>query len=67
MEPNDQPSVLTVDELRLRLRCGRRAAYEAIARGEVPGVIRLGRSIRISTAAVDRWLNGDGEVTDGNN
>jgi excisionase family DNA binding protein len=52
------PDVLTVDELAERLRIGRRAAYEAVRRGEIPGVVRVGRSIRISTHAVDEWLSG---------
>lgn len=58
----DDPVVLTVDELAARLRIGRRAAYEAVSRGEVPGVIRVGRSIRISTAAVDAWFLIGGEA-----
>jgi len=51
------PEVLTVEELAGRLRIGRRAAYEAIARGDVPGVVRVGRTIRISRTAIDRWLH----------
>lgn len=51
--------VMTVDELADRLRIGRRAAYEAVRRGEIPGVVRIGRTIRVSAAAVDRWLGED--------
>ena len=52
-------AVIRVEDLAARLDIGRRAAYEAVARGDVPGVIRIGRSIRISRVAVDRWLAGE--------
>ena len=52
-------AVMKVDELAELIACGRRQTYEAIARGDVPGVIRIGRSIRVSRAAVDRWLAGE--------
>ena len=57
-------AVIRVDDLAARLDIGRRAAYEAVARGDVPGVIRIGRSIRISRVAVDRWLAGEPEDDD---
>lgn len=56
--------VLTVEELAARLRIGRRQAYEAIRRGEIPGVIRIGRSLRISSHAVSAWLH-DGAAEGG--
>lgn len=49
--------VLTVPELARLLRIGRNSAYEAIQRGEIPGVIRVGRSIRVSRATVVRWIS----------
>ena len=57
-------AVIRVEDLAARLDIGRRAAYEAVARGDVPGVIRIGRSIRISRQAVDRWLAGEPEDDD---
>ncbi len=57
-------AVMKVDELAELIACGRRQTYEAIARGDVPGVIRIGRSIRVSRAAVDRWLAGEPEDDD---
>lgn len=56
------PAVITVDELAGLLRVERKTAYAAVMRGEVPGVRRLGRCIRISRDAVMRWL-ADGEDT----
>jgi excisionase family DNA binding protein len=49
-----------VPELAARLRIGRRAAYEAVKRGDVPGAVRIGRTIRVSAYAVDQWIHGTG-------
>lgn len=51
--------VMTVEEARLRLRIGRNAMYEAIARAEIPS-IRVGRKILVPRAAFDRMISGDG-------
>ena len=59
-----EPEVITVDELASRCRIGRRQAYQLVRDGVVPGVIRLGKSIRISRQAVDRWLAGEPEDDD---
>lgn len=48
--------VLTVPELAQLLRIGRNSAYEAIQRGEIPGVVRIGRTVRVSKATVLRWM-----------
>ena len=55
------PPVITVDELAELLRVERKTAYAAVTRGEIPGVRRLGRCIRISRDAAMRWL-GEGET-----
>jgi excisionase family DNA binding protein len=51
--------VYTVEELADLMRWSRNAAYERVRKGEVPGVIRVGRTIRISAMAIDRWLSAD--------
>lgn len=51
-------AVLTVDELAAYLRLDRKAVYDAIHRGEIPGVQRIGRCYRISRVAITRWLSG---------
>jgi excisionase family DNA binding protein len=57
------PHVLTVDELAALLRLERKAAYAAIRRGEIPGVQRIGRTIRISSHVLMKWLSeGQGRV-----
>ena len=48
--------VLTVDELAALLRVDRKTAYEAIQRGEIPGIRRIGKAIRVARDAVLRWL-----------
>jgi excisionase family DNA binding protein len=54
------PELLTVPEVAERLRIGRRAAYEAIARGEIPGAVKIGRTIRVSSFMLGQWLHGTG-------
>jgi len=52
----DHP-LLTVQEAAELLRVSRNAAYDLVARGELPA-IRLGRQIRISRALIEGWLSG---------
>jgi excisionase family DNA binding protein len=47
------------------LGIGRNAAYDAIARGEIP-VIRLGRKLLVPKRALERLANGD-PAPDGEN
>ncbi|MEE8408472.1 MAG: helix-turn-helix domain-containing protein [Myxococcota bacterium] len=57
------PTFVTVDELAFLLRVNRNTAYEAIARGEIPGVVRIGRKIRLCRSTVVKWLRGEGRVS----
>jgi excisionase family DNA binding protein len=57
------PELLTVDELAEILRLNRKSAYAMVQRGEVPGVRRFGRAIRVHRATVLRWL-ADGQSSD---
>lgn len=54
------PPVLTVDEAARLLRVNRKTLYDAVRAGAVPGVVRLGRSIRIGRDALLRWMQGNG-------
>ena len=54
----EPPEVLSVDEAAAFLRVNPKTLREAIARGEVPGVRRIGRVIRLSRAALLEWLRG---------
>jgi len=55
-EGADLPSVLTPDDLAVLLRMRKRAVLDAIQRGELPGVRRVGRRIRADRDTVLRWL-----------
>ena len=57
------PPILTVDELAQALRINRKTTYEALARGEIPGVRRIGRTYRIHRDAVLQWLRGQARVS----
>jgi excisionase family DNA binding protein len=48
LERDAPPSVLTVDGLATLLRVERKTVYAAIARGEIPGVRRVGALLRVS-------------------
>jgi excisionase family DNA binding protein len=61
------PPVLTVDEAARLLRVNRKTLYEAVRAGEVPSVVRLGRSIRIGRDALLRWMEGNGSPALGDN
>jgi excisionase family DNA binding protein len=51
----DMPTVLTVFEVAKILRIGKIAAYQAIARGDVPS-IRIGRRILVPRHALEQML-----------
>lgn len=50
-----EPPILTAQELAAFLRVDRKTVYEAAARGDIPGAVRLGRVLRFSRAAVLAW------------
>jgi excisionase family DNA binding protein len=55
--PNEPlTTVFTIEELAAYLRVNHKTVREAIARGEIPGVCRLGNTIRIHTATALAWL-----------
>lgn len=51
-------NVLTVEEVAAELRIGRRQAYQLVRSGRLYGV-RIGRTVRVPRAAVERFLNGE--------
>jgi excisionase family DNA binding protein len=57
------PPLLTAEELAALLRVQPKTVYAAIRRRQIPGIVRVGRLIRISRTAVLAWLAGqDREV-----
>lgn len=60
----DPLDVATVPEIASLLRVAAKTVYGMVERGELPGARRVGRTIRISRAAVLRWLSeGQGRVS----
>ena len=53
------PEVYTVEEAAAIARLSEHGFRNAIARNEIPGVVRIGRRIRISRKVFDRWLNAE--------
>lgn len=53
-------AVLTIDEAACLLRVNRKTLYDAVRMGQVPGVVRLGRTIRIGRTALLSWVQGNG-------
>ncbi|MCA9714319.1 MAG: helix-turn-helix domain-containing protein [Myxococcales bacterium] len=53
---------MTADELASWLHCTRRAVYDRVFRGQVPGVVRVGRRLYFRRADIEHWL-GTGMMT----
>jgi excisionase family DNA binding protein len=52
----EPPELLTVSEVAQMLRTTRKAAYAMVERGQLPGVLRIGRRVRVSRARLLDWL-----------
>ncbi len=62
--PLPSEEVLKVPEVARLLRMDRKSVYAAIARGEIPGVQRIGGAIRVRRTALLRWMDeGQGRVS----
>ena len=46
------------------LGVSRSRAYVLLARGEIPGVVRIGKSVRISIDALRRWVREQAEMSE---
>jgi excisionase family DNA binding protein len=51
-----EPGTYTVPEASKRFGCSKNHLYELIARGELPGVIRLGKKILLSRRIIDEMI-----------
>lgn len=54
------PEFLTVDEAAALLRVNRKTLYESIRLGQVAGVVRIGKALRIRHAALVESPSGKG-------
>jgi excisionase family DNA binding protein len=52
-----EPELLHVDEAARLLRIGRTRAYEMTQSGEMPGLVRIGRSVRVSRRRLLAWID----------
>ena len=58
------PEFLTVEEAAALLRVNRKTLYESIRLGQVPGVVRIGKALRIRRAALVESRPGKGRGPD---
>lgn len=52
----DTSPLMTVDELASLLRLNKDTAYKAVAEHKIPGIRKIGRTIRIHRRVVMAWL-----------
>ncbi len=55
--PAREPILLTMKAAADRLSISRSKAYELALDGRLPGVIRVGQSLRVSRAKLDAWID----------
>lgn len=51
-----EPQLLKIEEAALLLNIGRTKAYDLAQRGELPGVVRVGHSLRVSRRRLEAWI-----------
>lgn len=57
--PRHEAALMTADELAERAGLSGQTVWRMAQRGQIPGVIRLGRRVLFSRARVERWLAGE--------
>ena len=55
---NVAPEVLTVTEVAVLLRISRASAYRAVRRRDIPGVVQVGKAVRVHRRTLIAWLEG---------
>ena len=63
VKPISDGLLLTVEEVAAILRLSRKAAYAMIERRQLPGVIRIGRRVRVCRAVLLEWLQQEGALS----
>ena len=51
------PALLTIDDVAAVLRTSRKAVYAMAERGQLPGVVRIGRRLLVSRDDLLSWLD----------
>lgn len=57
-----EPRTYTAAQAAAMVPMGINQFYEAVKRGDIPGVLHLGRSIRVSRRVFEAWLDGGSEA-----
>ena len=60
MAQGEPAPLLTAAEAALYLRTTRKAIYALAERGQLPGVVRIGRRLLVRRAALERLSDGNG-------
>jgi excisionase family DNA binding protein len=55
--PPGMPVLLTVDEVASVIRKTPEALYAMVARGQLPGVVRIGRRVLVRQSDLLKWLD----------
>lgn len=53
----DEKLLIRVPEAARRMGIGKSMAWEMARRGELPGVVRMGRSVRVSVKRLQEWID----------
>jgi excisionase family DNA binding protein len=56
---HDGPILLRLPEVAELIACSRSKTYELAARGDLPGVVRIGGSVRVHRPTLLGWLAGE--------
>jgi len=56
----DLPPVMTVAEVTELLRLSKNTVYEGLRSGAIPGMLKVGRAVRVSGPVLTRWLQEGG-------
>jgi excisionase family DNA binding protein len=54
--PGRLPHLLTPDDVASLLRTSRKAIYSMLERGQLPGIVRIGRRVLLREAELIEWL-----------
>ena len=54
-----QPATYRKEQVAKLIGISERSVERGVASGEIPGVVRVGKSIRFSRAVVDKFLQGE--------
>ena len=57
-----EPALLSIEEAARLLNIGRTRAYEMAHTGTLPGVIFIGRSVRVSPKRLEAWIDTEAGV-----